>query len=42
MITVIAGSVVAFRRLKSYFKAKRGIANLFAAAVCTLDGVYQE
>ena len=36
MITVIAGGVVAFRRLKSYFKAKRGIANLFAAAVCTL------
>ena len=36
MITVITGSVVAFRRLKSYFKAKRGIANLFAAAVCTL------
>ena len=36
MITIVAGGVIAFNRLKSYFKAKRGVANLFAAALCTL------
>ena len=35
MITIITGSVIAFNHLKSYFNAKRGVANLFAAAVCT-------
>lgn len=35
-VTAIAGGILAVKRLKSYFKTKRDIANFFAASVCTL------